>query len=556
MVSPELQMYKCFGCGEAGDVYSFLQKFEAMEFGEALRFLAEKAGVKLTSFRPGEASEKEKLYEINSLAARFYNYILLNHRAGKTALGYLLKERGLALETIKTFQLGFSPDVPDVLKRFLADKKKFPVQDLERLGLVVNRGGRVFDRFGGRIVFPLFDHRGNTAGFAGRILPSPKGSELAKYINSPETPIYHKSNLLYGLNITKEDIKKVGEVVVAEGELDVISSWQAGIKNVVAIKGSALTDEQVRLISRFAKKMVLALDTDLAGDVAARRGVVVAQNQGLEVRVARLGEYKDPDDAARGNPGEYEDYLEKAVGVWDYLVESVFSRNEASSGEGKARISREIVPILASIPDKIVQAHYVETVATKLGVPASAVSEQVEEAEGPKEGELLEPIAPQKEEKGRRQLLEERLLTLTFQSNPQVLLEAKIAKLITTPLTKRIVEEFEKYTQEGKTFSPSEFAEQLPKELVEGFAEMVLRDTEGLTEDMAIFNRELNLVIRELEVLAIRHKLEVLGVKIRRFEEGGQKDKLKETQKRFGELTLRLSKLEEEPLRSIIFQEG
>jgi len=555
MVSPELQMYKCFGCGEAGDAYSFLEKFEGMEFGEALRFLADRVGVKLISLRPGDREEKERFYQINTLVSRFYSYILLNHRAGKTALNYLIKERGLSLSIIKTFQLGYSPDVPNVLKRFLVDKKKFDLKDLEKLGLVVSLEGRAIDKFRGRIIFPLFDHRGNIAGFAGRIMPGPRSEELAKYINSPETPVYHKSNLLFGLNLTKEEIKKAGDTVVVEGELDMISSWATGVKNVVAIKGSSLTDEQVRLLSRFSKKVTLALDSDLAGDAAARKGVIIAQDQGLEVKVARLGEYKDPDEAARKNPLSYKKALGEAVGVWDFVVESVFSKHNPKTAEGKERISREIVPILASIPDKIVQAHYVEVAARKLGVPTTAVSEEVEGVQTEKTEAKLESTPPAQVQKGRRQLLEERLLTLTFQSDPKTLLEVKISKLISAPLTKRIVEEYAKYTQEGKVFSPSEFAEKLPKELIEGFAEMVLRDTEGLVEDKEAFSKELALVIRELEIMEIRHKLEELGARIRQFEEAKEKDKLKDAQKKFGDFSLQLSKLGGGGGRGIILQE-
>ena len=554
MVSPELQMYKCFGCAEAGDAFTFLEKYDGMEFGEALKFLAERAGVKLASYRPGEKGDKEKLFEINSLALKFYNYILLGHRAGQGALDYLLKDRGINLETIKAFQLGFSPDVPNVLTRFLVEKKKYSNQDLERLGLVISRDGRTFDRFRGRIIFPLADHRGNIVGFAGRTLPT-ASTELAKYINSPETPIYHKSNILYGLNFSKEDIKKEGSVVVVEGELDMISSWQAGIKNTVAIKGSALTEEQVRLLSRFTKRIVLALDSDLAGDAAARRGVVIAQNQGLEIGVAGMGEFKDPDEAARKNPGQYRRFLESAVGVWDFIVSSVFSRGDAKSGEGKAKISREIVPILSSIPDKIVQAHYVEIVADKLGVPASAVSEEVEEVKEKGREEKLEPVGAKIEEKGRKQLLEERLLTLAFQADPKVLLELKISRLLSTPLSKRMVEEYEKHASQGKAFSPSDFAEGLPKEMVEGFAELVLKDTEGLTEDKEALGREYDLVVRELQILTVRHKLEELGAKIRQFEDAEESDKLRDAQKKFGELSIKLSQLEERG-GGIILQES
>ena len=298
MVSPELQIFKCFGCSESGDVYSFLQKYENMDFPEALKFLADRAGIKLTQAKFRKSGEKEKLYEINNLATKFYQYILLKHSAGKEALSYLTKGRGLRAATIKTFQLGFSPDVSDAVKKFLVDKKKFRSEDLARAGILYSGGGRPVDRFMGRVVFPLLDHRGNAVGFAGRTLPSkekslPAGKHMAKYINSPETPVYHKSNLLYGLNLTRSEIKSERQAVVVEGELDLISSWQVGVKNIVALKGSAFTQSQANLLSRFTKEVVLALDADIAGDMAARRGIAIAEAEGLEVKVARLGNYKD-----------------------------------------------------------------------------------------------------------------------------------------------------------------------------------------------------------------------------------------------------------------------
>ena len=556
MVSPEIQIYKCFGCQAGGDAFTFLEQYEGMDFGEALRFLADRTGVKLTSFKPGEAGEKERLYQINAWVNRFYSYILLNHPVAKPALSYLTKERGLNLETINTFLLGFAPNVPDALKRFLIDKKRVHPEDLERLGLGFFKNGRFFDKLAGRIIFPLFDHRGNVAGFAGRVMPGAR-ADTAKYINSPETPIYHKSNLLFGLNLAKPEIKKAGAAVVVEGELDMISSWQVGVKNVVAIKGTALTDEQIRLLFRFTKNATLALDADLAGDTAARRGIVIAQEAGMDLKVARFGQYKDPDEAARANPLEFKKALSNAVGVWDYLVDLIFSRYDSKSGEGKAAISREIVPVLTSIPDKIVQAHYVEVVAGKLGVPAEAVSTQVEETaqKTEKERQSIEVIPPQKIEKGRRQLLEERLLTLAFQSDPKILLEEEVAALIITPLTKRILEEYQKFARANLKFSPSEFVEGLPKELLEGFAEMALRDLEELTEEAKALAKELNLVKRELRILELRRKIEIAGAKIRKFEESEEKSKLKKAQEKFGELTNALSELEEEAQGGIILQE-
>lgn len=543
-------------CGEAGDAFTFLQKYDGMDFGEALRVLAERAGIKLETYRAGEAGEKEKFYEINSLAAKFYNYILLNHAAGKPALNYLLKERELSPETIKTFQIGFSPDVPGILKRFLVDKKGYKIQDLEKLGLIINTGGRALDKFRGRIIFPLMDHRGNIAGFTGRIMPG-GSKELAKYVNSPESPVYHKSSNLYGLNLAKGEIKNKTQAIVVEGQMDMVSCFQAGVANVVAIGGTSLTDDQARLLSRFTKKIIMALDSDFAGDLAARRGIVVAQKQGLEISVARFGTYKDPDEAVRGDFNAFQKAIDSSVDVWDYIIDSVIGKADTSSGEGKARVSREIVPVLSSIPDRIVQAHYIEVVARKLGVPQEAVGAEVEAVKEDSVEKKIEQIDQPKEiEKTRRQLLEERLLTMTFQSDPTILLKEKVRKLIATPLTNRLVEEYAGYRKHGKDFSPSAFAERLPKELVDGFAEMVLRDTEGLVEDKEHLRRELELVLSELEKEDINLRQEKLGVKIREFEQEGQKKELEKAIKKYDELSIRKKQLEEEGNRGIILSEA
>jgi DNA primase len=545
MVSPELQIFKCFGCSESGDAFAFLEKYEGMDFGEALRFLAQKAGVRLTGYRPGEASEKEKLLSINSLAGKFYQYFLLNHPVGKSALQYLLKDRGLKLATIKEFQLGFSPDNPIALKRFLVEKKKFDPRDIERVGIAYPKGNFLVDRFRGRVIFPLFDHRGNLVGFAGRLLPSAKNQDLAKYINTPETPLYHKGNLLYGLNLTKEAVKAKKTAILVEGELDALSSWQAGVKNVVALKGSALTEDQVRLISRFGKKIILALDADFAGDEAARRGVAIANDQGLEVKVAKLGKYKDPDEAARADPNDYKNLLIKSVGAWDFLLDLVFSRFDPKTGEGKAKISREVSPILASISDRIVLAHYLELVAKRLEVPQEAVSEQVAKASLKKEEKVNLPTLAQPETKNRRQLLEERLLSLAFQSDPSFLAKKAVSTLVATPLAKRILEEYLLFAKKTKKFSPTTFSEALPKELLAGFAEMVLKMEGDFDEDPESWNKEIKIVKAELQILSLKEKLKKLSSEI----------ESKKAKQKFNRLTEKLHDLEQAKKQGIILDE-
>jgi len=555
MVSPELQIFKCFGCDAKGDVFSFLEQYEGMEFGEALKYLADRAGVKLQKTNFSASSEKEKLIEINTQVVRFYDYLLAEHPVGAKALEYLEKQRGIKIETIKEFQLGYSPESSYALTKFLVGKKKFVPADIERAGIGIVRGQNMYDRFNGRVIFPLFDHRGNPIGFAGRVLPWDK-RDTGKYINSPETPLYHKSSVLYGLNLTRSFIKKKKIAIVVEGELDLISSWQAGIKNIVAIKGSALTEEQVRLLSRFAQKFILALDSDMAGDAAARRGIKVASDIGVEVKVAKITGFKDPDEAARGNIESYKKDLIGAEGIYDYFIDSVFKRFNSESGAGKSKISKEIIPILSEIGDRIVQAHYANVVARKLGVPLEAVQEELAKTDIRSEtGQSAGAAMQNTSGENRRDLLEERFLALAFQSDPKILLSRESAGLIMLSVNKKLVEEYAKFGS-GKAFSVAEFGKNLPAELLQGFSQMVLSDNQNLLENPDEFNRELDLVRKELKIHTVKERLKLLASKMRETEESGDKAKLLEAQNEFNKLAKSLSGYEEEDGGGLILNEN
>jgi DNA primase len=514
--------------------------------------LADRAGIKLEKTHFSESSEKEKLIEINTQALRFYNYILLEHPVAKKALDYLINQRGLKKETIQEFQLGYSPESSYALTQFLIGKKKFSLKDIEMAGIGIARSSNLYDRFNGRVIFPLFDHRGNPIGFSGRVLPWDK-RETGKHINSPETPLYHKSNVLYGLNLTRGFIKKKKVAIVVEGELDLISSWQAGIKNVVAIKGSALTEEQVRLLSRFTPKFILALDSDMAGDAAARRGIKVASDIGVEVKVAKISGYKDPDEAARGNIESYKKDLIGSEGIYDFLIDSVFARVSSGSGAGKSKISKEIIPILREISDKIVQSHYANVVAGKLGVPLEAVTEEIGkigETIASKPAEILKEA----QEKTKRDLLEERYLALVFRSDPKILLSKESIDIITLPVYKRLVEEYIKFAPR-KTFNITEFGTNLPAELFQSFSEMVLTDNQDLEENPDELKRELELVKKELKIHSAKEKLKLLAAKMREMEEKGDNQQLLKAQNEFNKLAKSLSGYEEENGSGIILNE-
>ncbi len=463
MVSPELQIYKCFGCGEGGDVFNFLEKYEGMEFPEALKYLSEKTGVKLTSFNKESSSEKDILYELNALSAKYYNFILTSHPVGVMALNYLKEERKIDLDAIKTFNVGFAPRNKNSLSDFLIKKKKYKVKDLEKAGLIfVTKNGKIYDRFEGRIVFPISDHRGNVIALAGRQLP-PGRPNTGKYINSPETPIYHKSSSLYGINITKDSIKKENKAIVVEGEIDLISSYKIGIKNIVAIKGSAFTPDQARLLSRYTKEIVLALDADFAGVAASIRGIKILEESGFEIHVAKLGIYKDPDEAAKANPEFYKDQIAKAVPVWDFIIDSIVEKYNKNEATGKAKISKELTPILAQIQNKIVQEHYIHKLAKLLEVTDNAVTEEVEKVESktespPEKTDLKEIV----NSRTISELREEKLISLILNIKKELLKDKKIIDLIKTPILKRLIEEFDGNPKN------------LPRELFDKFGELTM----------------------------------------------------------------------------------
>jgi len=414
MVSPERQIWHCFGCGAGGDIFGFLMRYENMEFVEALRTLAKRAGVELKGWRgeSGRWKEKEKLFRINRLASDFFHWVLLENQVGKKALDYALA-RGIKKESIKTFQLGYAPQSWDSLQRFFA-KKGYQPEDLEEAGLVIKseEGRGFYDRFRGRLMFPLFDHRGNAVGFAGRLL-DPKAVE-AKYVNTPETPVYIKGDLLYGLNITKEEIKKEELAVVVEGEIDAISSYQAGVKNVVAIKGSALTENQVRLLKRYTENISLALDADTAGDAASRRGIQIADQGGLNIKVIQIPLGKDPDECAQKEPTLWCKAVDEAIPVFDFLIDSALSRFDKKTAVGKKKIGQEVLPILAKITDEIVKAHYLQKLAQEIGVEEEVLRMEMGKLEvGNWKLEIGKKVGG--EEKEGREALEEYLLSLILQ---------------------------------------------------------------------------------------------------------------------------------------------
>lgn len=534
MVSPELQIYKCFGCGESGDVFTFLEKYEGLEFREALEVLAEKAGVKLESKNFGQKSKKERSIEINTQAARLYHYLLLKHPSGKEALEYATKVRGLKSSTLTAFEIGFAPERSGVLTAQLK-KKNMNETELVDAGLVYKTRYGLIERFRGRLIFPLKDHRGRTLALAGRILPQYDKPNIGKYINSPEIPSYHKSEVVYGLDVAKSEIKKLNQIVIVEGELDLLTPWQIGVKNIIAIKGTAFTDAQIRLLSRFSKNWVMALDSDFAGDRAAVSAIQSALNMGISVKVAKLGKYKDPDDFAKAEPEKFKSSIAKAQDAWDFLFEQIFTRYNPNTGSGKAAISREIAPLLSAIDDSIVQDHYIKKIASKLDVGEEAVRQKITNPKREIENEL-EVV---REAEDVRLSLEKRLISVSLQNDPKYLLNQEVVGLFTKPFTKKLMLNLPSHLTD-QNFDPQAFSKSLPPELRSGFNEVYLQES----GDSLDVDKELTKITIRLKIMNIHEQMEKLTLKMKQAEKKGNEDLLQSYEEEFATLSKKRSEIE------------
>jgi DNA primase len=364
IVSPERQSWHCFGaCGEGGDVFSFVMKKEGLEFREALRLLAERAGVPLPERRRGEEdAERERLRQANEAAAQYYHRVLIDSEDGRRARRYL-EERGLDRATLQDFQLGFAPAGWENLLRHLRERG-YRQEELQSAGLVTigERGPR--DLFHERIMFPITDLRGRVVGFGGRSLPG-EGQEEAqpKYLNTAQTVLFDKGSLLYGLDKAKEHIRREGSAVIVEGYMDAIAAHQHGYANVVASMGTALTERQVRLLKRFSRDVVLALDADTAGQEATLRAVEYQELLGGDIRVAILPSGLDPDQAIRRQPEGWPALLASSQPLLDYKFQRVAASLEGARPWERSRAVDELLPLLSTVGDRIVQAHYLQRLA-------------------------------------------------------------------------------------------------------------------------------------------------------------------------------------------------
>jgi DNA primase len=387
VVSSERQIFHCFGCSAGGNALSFLMQYERMEFPEAIEALAKKAGVTLhqrASFNQQAQSQNAQIYKINEAAVEFY----VNHlysADGKAALAYLLA-RGIMRETLNKFRIGFAPDKWDGLLTYLRSKS-YATAPIEKAGLIIPKdAGGYYDRFRGRIIIPVIDAKDRVVAFGARVLPAPSRAEgpvsggikqdegMAKYVNSPETPVYTKGKVLFGLSASAEAIRAADLAVIVEGYFDLIAIYQAGIKNIAAPCGTALTVEQIRLLKRYSQNVVMAYDADSAGQMAALRSLSPLVEEGMRVRVVSLPGGYDPDSYVRAfGRDKFLELIAESKDVFDYKLEALKSRYNPANLSDKAAIASEMLPLIMKFNNEILKSAYVKKLAEGLKVDEGAL---------------------------------------------------------------------------------------------------------------------------------------------------------------------------------------
>jgi len=411
-VSPERKNFHCFGCGAHGDIFTFVEKLENIPFYDALKMLADRAGIALTPNKDSQAESR-----LISLLKDTTEYFEVNFQKSAEAKEYI-GGRGVLDDTRAHFHIGYANNEWRTLFAHLMQKGYQP-EEMEQAGVVIkalDEQGNTkgwYDRFRGRVMFPIRNIAGATVGYSGRILPSllDPTKELAKYVNTPETPLYHKSKILFGYDTAKKMMNEKKEVVVVEGQMDLVMSYQAGVYNTIAVSGTAFTDEHINLIKRFCNKVILSFDTDNAGQVALRKSALMCLYGGLDVYVVGDIGTKDPADLIKENNEAWITALEKRTHVIEYLLGHIMKETQDAREQGK-RIVTELLPFIRAIQSSIDKMYFVKIVANKVGIPEEILVEEMKRGSqiSSREDKQEESVSPQKQkisikEKQERELI-------------------------------------------------------------------------------------------------------------------------------------------------------
>lgn len=546
MVNPDKGIFHCFGCNEGGDIYTFIQKIEGLDFPEALRLLAPKAGVALEQYDPRISSQKNRLMDMCSVATNHWQENL-NTTAGLKAREYLAK-RGLSETTIKAFKFGYALESWDDLFNFLK-KKGYNEQEIFLAGLAVEKtaGHGYYDRFRDRVTFPVSDIHGNVIGFSARTLNK---DENAKYINSPENPIYHKGRTLYGLDKAKQAIRDTGYVVIVEGNMDVVACHQAGFKNVVACSGTALTTEQIHILKRYTENVALCFDQDEAGQRAAQRSIDLLLDAEMNIKIVQLVYGKDPDECIRHDAKLWGDSLRGAKLYMQFYIDKYLTETALNNINTKKTATKIVLQEVAKIKNKIEQAHWLKELANRLDVSEAILRESLP-ALGtvpakPVDKQEKEPIAPEKTQEIKYL---ERVLTILI-NQPYLLAYAEeflpaeyIANKEVATFYKNLIITYNKANRQLARSQMLEWLSQndiLPTSYIDSLIVYIDKVYEGFTTEE--LNTELIGLITVLRKKHLEEQVKKISKQLAQAEQNNEQEKIKELFKEMQVLYEQLAK--------------
>jgi DNA primase len=412
MVSPDRGIWHCFGCGEGGDVIKFLMKYENLDFYDALKVLAEKAGIELKTIVNRDFHAHNNLYKALEAAKNFFKSQL---ESAPPVKNYLL-ERGLKDETVREFEIGLAPAGSDVLMRHLV-KAGFSIQDLEKAGLVLKtERGTYRDRFRARIMFPIHNHFGKVVGFTGRVLPGQESENVGKYVNSPETPIFQKSKILYGFYKTKNDIRQANAAVLVEGQMDFLMAWQDGVKNIAATSGTSLTQDHLAVLRKISENLVISFDADSAGAAASERVLDLAGAADFNTRVMLLNGYKDPADLVKDNPGKLSELAASALPAIQYYFYKYLNSLKGNQIAEKKRGIRAVLAKISVLGSAVERAHWLKELSALTGIEESVLAEEMSnlKVSAPGIEETFASDSSIADDLSRKDLIAQRILALVF----------------------------------------------------------------------------------------------------------------------------------------------
>ncbi len=521
IVSPDRRSWHCFGCAEGGDIFTFVMKYENMEFPEALRFLADKAGVPIRSLDPAHQREFGILLDINEDAKNFYADALQKNAA---ALEYV-HSRGLTDETIKEFEIGFSPG-GESLTLYLI-KKGYDVNDAVRAGLIYKTARNLYrDRFEGRIMFPICNSTGKVVAFTGRVFGAQSAdADVPKYVNSPETPVFNKSRVLYGLHKSKMEIAHAKTVVVVEGQMDFLMAWQCGVRNAVAVSGTGFTENHLEKLRRLADTVVASFDNDEAGRKAMERMLDMLNRYDFHVKVISFGTYKDPAEALQHDPTALAKAIEEAKPAFTFLFERYFG-NEKVRGDMamKKRVIVHLLTLVSHLKSPVERDEWVRALSIASGVNESTLQEQMAELAVPAEKQEKAPTPQDSFDESRVSRISRQLVQIAFTSD-----------------------ELKGIILQNKEYMPRGFVDIIehPEAESAGLSQMQSSYTFG-SADAAEIRKECSELIKQLQLEFFKRAQEGAKDEVRAAEQEGDDEKFSLAMGKFQEFSKKINELKKQ----------